>query len=258
MKKVSLPATSKRVRPRASIAAVARKPAARRRMTRDERAAQIMAGAISFFAEHGIEGQTRDLASRLGVTHALLYRYFPTKQALIERVYHEVFLGRWKDEWEVLLADSRLSFAERVELFYLDYARVILNKDAVRIFVFSGLTHSTIPKRFLTRIVDRIFIPLMREMRAMLKLPGLDTIPATDAEKEMLWHLHGGIFYIGIRHWIYGLPFPVDLDEAVRVRTDGYVSAAPGIVRAAVMRASPPSRKSPMPGTSSRRRAGPR
>ncbi len=212
-------------------------------MTRDDRAAQIMAGAISFFAEHGIEGQTRDLAARLGVTHALLYRYFPTKQALIESVYHEVFLGRWKDEWEVLLADSRLSFAERIELFYLDYSRMILNKDAVRIFVYSGLNHSTIPKRFLTRIADRIFVPLMREMRAMLELPDLDKVPATDAEKEMLWHLHGGIFYIGIRHWIYGLAFPADLDEAVRVRTDGYVSAAPALVRAAVVRASPASRK---------------
>ena len=230
-------------------------PATRTRMTREERAAQIVNGAISFFAEHGIEGQTRDLAARLGVTHALLYRHFPTKQALVERVYHEVFLSRWKDEWETMLADSRLSFAERLELFYLDYARIILNQDAVRIFVYSGLNRSTIPKRFLTRIADRIFVPLMREMRAMLKLPGLDRIPATDAEKEMLWHLHGGIFYIGIRHWIYGLAFPADLDEAVRVRTDGYVSAAPAIVRAAVARAAQTSRKSSI-STSSRRRPG--
>ncbi len=227
-------------------------------MTRDERAAQIMTGAISFFAEHGIGGQTRDLAARLGVTHALLYRYFPTKQALVERVYHEVFLGRWKDEWEVLLADSRYSLAERVELFYLDYARTILNKDAVRIFVFSGLNRSTIPKRFLTRISDRIFVPLMREMRAMLKLPGLDEVAATAAEEELLWHLHGGIFYIGIRHWIYGLPFPSDLDEAVRVRTDAYVSAAPEIVRKAVMRASPYWGKAPTPLPSSRSRPGPK
>lgn len=247
MKKALAPVTPKRLR--VSLAATARKTVTRQRMTRDQRAAQIMAGAISFFAEHGIGGQTRDLAATLGVTHALLYRYFPTKQALIERVYHEVYLGRWKDEWEVLLADTRLSLAERVERFYLDYARMILNKDAVRIFVYSGLNRSTIPKRFLTRIADRIFVPLMREMRAMLKLPSLDQIPATDAEKEMLWHLHGGIFYIGIRHWIYGLPFPADLDEAVRVRTDGYVSAAPGIVRAAVMRAAAvsPSRRGPGP-----------
>lgn len=243
MKKPPVRATTKRAGVPAPVRSAAQKPATRQRMTRDDRAAQIMAGAISFFAEHGIEGQTRDLAARLGVTHALLYRHFPTKQALIESVYHEVFLGRWKDEWEVLLTDSRLSFAERVEIFYLDYARMILNKDAVRIFVYSGLNRSTIPKRFLTRIADRIFVPLMREMRAMLELPGLDKVPATAAEKEMLWHLHGGIFYIGIRHWIYGLAFPADLDEAVKVRTDGYVSAAPAIVRAAVLRASPASRK---------------
>ena len=47
-----------------------------------EREAQIVAEAVRFFAETGFEGQTRELAARLGITQPLLYRYFPTKEAL--------------------------------------------------------------------------------------------------------------------------------------------------------------------------------
>ena len=76
MKKPPVRATTKRAGVPAPARSAAQKPATRQRMTRDDRAAQIMAGAISFFAEHGIEGQTRDLAARLGVTHALLFATF--------------------------------------------------------------------------------------------------------------------------------------------------------------------------------------
>ena len=48
-------------------------------------------------------GQTRELAQRLGVTQPLIYRYFPTKQDLIDRVYEEVFVGRWRPEWTDLI-----------------------------------------------------------------------------------------------------------------------------------------------------------
>ena len=41
-----------------------------------------------------------------GSRHQNLFRYFPTKEALIERVYREVYLNRWQPEWEVLLNDK--------------------------------------------------------------------------------------------------------------------------------------------------------
>ena len=64
--------------------------------------------AVRFFAEVGFGGDTRELAKRAHVTHALLFRYFPSKQALIERVYQEVYLGRWNPQWEQLIQDRRL------------------------------------------------------------------------------------------------------------------------------------------------------
>ena len=59
----------------------------RQRFAPAEREQLIIDGAIQFFADVGFAGQTRELAQRLGITQPLLYRYFPTKQDLIEKVY---------------------------------------------------------------------------------------------------------------------------------------------------------------------------
>jgi AcrR family transcriptional regulator len=65
-----------------------------KRLAAAEREQQIIAEAVRFFAEVGFTGQTRELAQRLHITQPLLYRYFPTKQDLIERVYKDVFFKR--------------------------------------------------------------------------------------------------------------------------------------------------------------------
>jgi len=64
----------------------------RRRLPRHERERLIVEEAVRFFAEVGFEGQTRALAQRLGVTQPLLYRYFPDKGALIERLALDPFV----------------------------------------------------------------------------------------------------------------------------------------------------------------------
>ena len=65
--------------------------AKRRRLSPTVREQQIVDEAIQFFAEVGFGGRTRELAKRIGITQPLLYRYFPTKEELIDRVFDEVF-----------------------------------------------------------------------------------------------------------------------------------------------------------------------
>jgi len=174
----------------------------RRRLTPAERERQIVAGAVPFFSEHGLDGQLRDLARQLGITHTLLYHYFPTKQALIERVYTEMFEGRWKPEWEVLLDDKTLDVETKLTQFYSDYAKVILQSDWVRIFVFSGLSDRYITDRYFALLRQKLFPRLVRETR---KYRGIASrSKPTGRELELLLGLHGNIFYMGIRRWIYG------------------------------------------------------
>ena len=174
----------------------------RKRLTPGDRERQIVAGAVTFFSEHGLDGQLRDLAKQLGVTHTLLYHYFPTKQALIERVYAELFEGRWKPEWEVLLDDKKLDVEIKLTQFYSDYAKVILQSDWVRIFVFSGLSDRYITNRYFSLLREKLFPRLVRETR---KYRGVvSRSKPSGRELELLIGLHGNIFYMGIRRWIYG------------------------------------------------------
>jgi len=175
---------------------------ARRRMNTADRKRQILDRAIQFFAKHGIDGQLRNLTKELGVTHTLLYHYFPTKEALIKEVYKEVFESRWKPEWDELLDAKHLSPEEKLNAFYLDYSNTVLTYDFVRILIFSGLSDHSISDRFFELLRSRLLPRLIRETR---KYCDRSTRPKpTQRELEFLMGLHGGIFYIGMRRWIYG------------------------------------------------------
>ena len=67
----------------------------RRRMAPDERERLILEEATRYFAEYGLGGGTLELARRLGITQPLLYKYFPTKNAMIEKVFDGLFRGHW-------------------------------------------------------------------------------------------------------------------------------------------------------------------
>lgn len=187
-----------RKNPRSKAAAPA---TARKRMSVLDRERHIVDGAIQFFARHGFDAQMRDLAQSIGVTHALLYHYFPTKQALIDRVYLEVFEGRWKPEWEQWLDDDHLSTEDKFTLFYIDYAETVLTHDFVRILIFSGLTDQTITNRFFDLLRERLFPRLIRETRRYRAFKS--RAQASVIERELLMGLHGSIFYSGLRRWVY-------------------------------------------------------
>ena len=175
--------------------------AARKRMSVLDRERHIVDGAIQFFARHGFDAQMRDLAKSIGVTHALLYHYFPTKQALVDRVYLEVFEGRWKPEWEQWLDDDHLSTEDKFTLFYIDYAETVLTHDFVRILIFSGLTDQTITNRFFDLLRERLFPRLIRETRRYRDFKS--RAQASVMERELLMGWHGSIFYSGLRRWVY-------------------------------------------------------
>jgi AcrR family transcriptional regulator len=184
-------------------AALAMAPPARRLKGAD-RERQIVEGAVRFFADRGLDGQLRDLAKNIGVTHALLYHYFPTKQALIDRVYVELFEGLWQPAWDRLLDDRRIDVETKLTRFYRGYAKAIFSREFVRIMVFSGLSDHTIPDRFFALLRERLFPRLIRETRR--HRGAVHRGRPSARELELLMGLHGGIFYIGLRRWVYEQP----------------------------------------------------
>ncbi|MFN4128546.1 MAG: TetR/AcrR family transcriptional regulator, partial [Paracoccaceae bacterium] len=161
----------------------------RRRLSPDERRAQIVTGAVGYFAEVGLDGNTRELSKRLGVTQSLIFNYFSTKSDLIEAVYHTVYLDRLSPTWPVLITDRSQSLRDRTVTFYNEYAKAIFTYEWMRIFMFSGLAGTTLNGRYLDHLSEFVLRPLLGELRAAN--PGLP--PEMQPDMEDVWTLHGGI-----------------------------------------------------------------
>lgn len=158
----------------------------RKRLRPFEREQQIVQEAVRFFAENGFEGQTRKLAESLGITQPLLYRYFPSKEALIERVYQEVFVGRWNPDWETWLEDNERPLLLRLIRFYKDYARTLLARDYFKIFILSGLKGLDFSKRHIENLRKRIFPRVVEALRRTYKMPSCQEVPVTESEIELV------------------------------------------------------------------------
>src|SRR3954470_4300749 len=171
---------------------------ARLRLAPADRERQILDGAIAYFSEVGFSGRTRELARRLGVTQPLLYRYFPTKQALLDRVYETVFEGRWKPGWLALLQDRSLPLRERLVEFYRQYAQATYQPEWIRIYMYAGLSDPALNRRYIQLVRSQLMPVYCRELRHACGLPETGT-EVTEEEIEFVWSLHGGIFYMAMR-----------------------------------------------------------
>lgn len=194
------------------------------RLPRAEREQFILREAVKFFAEFGFGGDTRELARRAHITHALLFRYFASKEALIERVYQEVYVGRWNPQWEVLIKDRTIPLRERITQFYRLYAQTILTYEWVRLILFAGLKGSDLNRDFFARVTDRIIRPICEEIRRHYRLPDVTRVPVTRAEIELVWGVNARIFYFGVRKYIYGMEVPRDIDAHIEAEVGTFFS----------------------------------
>jgi AcrR family transcriptional regulator len=192
-----------------------------KRLSPDERRREIIDKAAEFFAEEGFEGGTRELARKLGVTQPLLYRYFPSKEDLIREVYRSVFLERWNPEWDGLLGDRALPIRTRLESFYRSYTDSIFNREWLRIYLFAGLKGLGLNRWYVDVVQDRLLTRIIEEYRHEAGLPARES--PEPAELELAWHLHGGIFYYGVRKHIYGLTVLENKDRVIANALDVFL-----------------------------------
>lgn len=206
----------------------------RQRLASADRRRQILEGAISFFAEHGFEGGTRDLAKQLGVTQPLIYNYFPTKDDLIREVYETVYVGRWRNEWSDLIADRGRPLRDRLIDFYTRYTDVIFSPDWLRIYLFSGLKGLQINAMWISFVEDHLIRRICDEIRREQSLPAAAEMAITAAELESFWLFHSGIFYYGVRREIYQSPVHLPIDLFIETSVHAMLAALPAVMTTAV------------------------
>jgi AcrR family transcriptional regulator len=205
-----------------SKASPKRTGAKQKRLSPDDRRREFVAKATEFFSEEGFGGGTRDLARRLGVTQPLLYRYFPSKDELIKEVYRTVYLEPLETGWEKLLADRSRPLRDRLQEFYSAYTNVIFTRKWLRIYLYAGLKGLDINRWYVGVVRDKILTRIIRECRHEAGLP-VHGRP-TASEIELAWVFHGGIFYYGVRKYIYESPVLEDKDRMISDALDAFLA----------------------------------
>lgn len=121
-----------------------------KRLKAAERRATILAVAKVLFADKGYHGVSVDeIASRLGVSPAVLYQHFPSKEALYEAVLTEI-AGRRESYVEAVVAEPN-DFASVLQRMTQVYARsVARDPDYLIMEMHSVLDGSAAGKQFFT------------------------------------------------------------------------------------------------------------
>lgn len=190
-----------------------------------DRERQIVEKAIEYFSENGFQASTREIAKHIGVTQPLLYRYFKTKNELVDRVFSEVFLTRWKGEWQLQLQDRSVPFRERLKVYLKDYCDSILHREWIRIFLLGALNDQSINKRYISMLQERTFPIILNEFYHSIGVTNTDEAN-WKLDSEILWSFHSSFFYLGVRKYVYQLPVPDDINNLVDTKVDAFLDGA--------------------------------
>ncbi len=207
-----------------TLSAVSAKQSTKRRAP-EVRKQEVLSEAILYFADEGFDGGTRGLAKRIGITQPLFYRYFPSKDDLVNEVYRAVYLDRWQDSWEVNLRDDRQPLEARLLQFYSSYTSVVFERNWLRIYFFAGLKGLDINARYLQRVESALLIPIWAQTRAAFGKSPSDVSPTAHKANDLVWQMHGAVFYHGIRQQIYG-DTSVDINATIQLAVKTFLVAA--------------------------------
>ncbi|MEP3394145.1 MAG: TetR/AcrR family transcriptional regulator [Litoreibacter sp.] len=189
-----------------------------------KRARDIVSAASEHFSEVGFGGSTREIAKRAGITQPLLYRYFPTKNDLIEAVYRTVYLERWNADWDAKLKDRSQTTRDRFEAFYREYVDVAFTPIPLRLSYYAGLRDADINQWYNHLVEELILKQLVREHRVELGLPDEAYVGA--AELEPAWQIHGGLMHYGWRKHVLNLRVAPDVEQVIADNLDMYFCIA--------------------------------
>jgi AcrR family transcriptional regulator len=181
---------------------------------KDDARERIVNAASRLYAEHGFDVPLSRIARAAKVSPAVLTRSVGTKKALLERVFKQLFAGRWKPEWDALLVDRSLPLEERLVRFFVAY-RGNIERSGARLWTRAGLLGRHKSGNFSATLAKRILIPMIRELRHEAGLAGAVDRDVTGEELELAMVLHAAIAFPHTRSHIFGMDVHGGLEELV-------------------------------------------
>jgi AcrR family transcriptional regulator len=121
----------------------------KKRMSAEGRREQILTGAWSLFAQKGFRGTTtREIAKRLGISEALMFKYFPTKAAL----YRAIIEKRMNGSEEMLFPKEAIESQDDRQVFKSILAYLLRKNTAdptfMRLLLYSALENHDLSRMF--------------------------------------------------------------------------------------------------------------
>jgi AcrR family transcriptional regulator len=191
-------------------------------MAPSERKAMIRARAGDFFSEYGLTAQTRALAAACGIAQRLLYRYFPSKAALLSEVYNDAILSPFKTVWLVQLKDRSRPLEERLSAFYRNYFDGVLTRKWLRLFLYSSLAEARMAPDYIQAIIIEMLETIVAEAAADQKV----RLPRNRAlHHEIAWALHGAVSHFAIRRHLYQASQTIPAERVLDIHVRGFVES---------------------------------
>ncbi len=144
-----------------SSTATGRRPVSPSRFSADERRGQVIAAAITEFADQGYQAaSTAAIARRAGISQPYIYALFPNKQELFLAVHDEV-VGRIRRAFTD--AASRGSTAdEKLSMMGDVYGDLIADRDALRAQLHAYATGDPVIQAHVARCYRELYDAVIR------------------------------------------------------------------------------------------------
>jgi AcrR family transcriptional regulator len=191
------------------------------RLDSDDRRKAIVAAAVPLFARNGFAGTTtRELAAAAGVSEALLFRHFPSKQLL----YREILtLGCEGDPALERLATLPASTETLVGLVRFMVRRCVLGDESerrevdlkMRLMLHSSLEDGDYARELFAAIAPRIVPLFSASIEAAETAGDLVPLPANGANRFWFAHHVAAMMAFGFLPGEGFIPYEGDLDQLV-------------------------------------------
>lgn len=203
-------------------------PQPRRRLPAERRREQMLIAAGDYLADHGLDVSTREIADALGVTQALIYKHFASKEDLVEQTLAYAFAP--SNETEGPWIDPSESLRHELVRYYSELASRT-SQPRMRLFIRAGLDGRSWPTRRGHALTRHLFVPLISALRSEADLPGTDECPPMRGERELCMMLHASVIFLGIRRHVYGMEMPDDLSDVVALYVTTFLDGAHATLR---------------------------
>jgi len=200
-----------------------------KRMPAEARKEVILAAASEFFARHGLEASTRDLADRIGVRQALLYKYFPSKEALIESVFDRLISER-RDVPEATLSTQAAPLADRLFKYY-EFIGLPSETSNTRLSIRAALEDLTFSREICAAVARGLTSPLVGELRREEGLPDVAARPLMPGETEAVMAFHAGALFLALRRHLRAVTVAGSADDAMKMQIAIFLSGFRKVLR---------------------------